>query len=82
MQPRAVQYRRVVSHSPHALHIDRRHHLELAWQRQKGEEDFLKQQAVGTGPCVLEVRNLTHLEQLVDQAGSAVVLLYFYSKVG
>ena len=64
-----------------ALHIDRRQHLELAWQRQQGEEELLKQHLTVTVPTVLEVRTLAHLDQLVDSAGSAIVLLYFYSKV-
>ena len=64
-----------------ALHIDRRQHLELAWQRQQGEEELLKQHLTVTVPTVIEVRTLAHLDQLVDGAGSAVVLLYFYSKV-
>lgn len=64
-----------------ALHIDRRQHLELAWQRQQGEEELLKQHLTVKGPTVIEVRTLAHLDQLVDSAGSAIVLLYFYSKV-
>lgn len=64
-----------------ALHIDRKQHLELAWQRQQGEERLLNEQAALSTPAVLEVRNLAHLDQLVDKAGSAVVLLFFYSKV-
>jgi hypothetical protein len=64
-----------------ALHIDRRQHLELAWQRQQGEEELLKQHLTVTVPTVIEVRTLAHLDQLVDSAGSAIVLLYFYSKV-
>ena len=64
-----------------ALHIDRRQHLELAWQRQQGEEELLKQHLTETVPTVIEVRTLAHLDQLVDSAGSAVILLYFYSKV-
>ncbi|KAL0019873.1 hypothetical protein WJX79_006289 [Trebouxia sp. C0005] len=63
-----------------ALHIDRRQHLELAWQRQQGEEELLKQHLTVKGPTVIEVRTLAHLDQLVDSAGSAIVLLYFYSK--
>jgi len=65
-----------------ALHIDRRQHLELAWQRQQGEEELLKQQLIVKVPTVIEVRSLAHLDQLIESAGSAVVLLYFYSKVG
>jgi len=64
-----------------ALHIDRRQHLELAWQRQQGEEELLKQHLTVTVPTVIDVRTLAHLDQLVDSAGSAIVLLYFYSKV-
>ncbi len=64
-----------------ALHIDRRQHLELAWKRQQGEEELLKQHLIVTVPTVIEVRTLAHLDQLVDSAGSAIVLLYFYSKV-
>ncbi|DBB01395.1 hypothetical protein WJX77_003280 [Trebouxia sp. C0004] len=63
-----------------ALHIDRRQHLELAWQRQQGEEELLQQHLTVTVPTVLEVRTLAHLDQLIDSAGSAIVLLYFYSK--
>ena len=64
-----------------ALHIDRRQHLEIAWQRQQGEEALLKQQLSKNLPVVAEVRNLAHLDQLVESAGSAVILLYLYSKV-
>ena len=64
-----------------ALRIDRRQHLELAWQRQQGEDELLKVPATAAAATVTEVRNLAHLEQLVDSAGSAVVLLYCYSKV-
>lgn len=64
-----------------ALHIDRRQHLELAWQRQQGEDELLKIPVSLSGSTVIEVRSLAHLDQLVDGAGSAVVLLYLYSKV-
>ena len=64
-----------------ALHIDRRQHLELAWQRQQGEDALLKLPVSLSGSTVIEVRSLAHLDQLVDGAGSAVVLLYLYSKV-
>ena len=64
-----------------ALHINRRQHLELAWQRQQGEDELLKLPVSLSGSTVIEVRSLAHLDQLVDGAGSAVVLLYLYSKV-
>ena len=64
-----------------ALHIDRRQHLELAWQRQQGEDELLKVPISLSGSTVIEVRSLAHLDQLVDGAGSAIVLLYLYSKV-
>ena len=64
-----------------ALSIDRRQHLELAWQRQQGEDELLKLPTTAVAATVIEVRNLAHLEQLVDSAGSAIVLLYCYSKV-
>lgn len=64
-----------------ALHIDRRQHLELAWQRQQGEDELLKVPITLAGSTVIEVRSLAHLDQLVEGAGSAIVLLYLYSKV-
>ncbi|KAL3136336.1 hypothetical protein ABBQ38_005599 [Trebouxia sp. C0009 RCD-2024] len=63
-----------------ALHIDRRQHLELAWQRQQGEDELLKVPITLAGSTVIEVRSLAHLDQIVEGAGSAIVLLYLYSK--
>ena len=68
-------------HTITALRIDRRQHLELAWKRQQGEDELLKLPTSVAAATIVEVRNLAHLDQLVDSAGSAIVLLYCYSKV-
>eukprot|EP00803_Ostreobium_quekettii_P011667 evm.model.scf_682EXC.7 EVM.evm.TU.scf_682EXC.7 scf_682EXC:35645-39268(-) len=64
-----------------AIRIDRRRHLELAWQRQQEEERVLEEQAsTSLGQGVLEVRNLRHLDLLLEKAGNSVVVIFFYSK--
>lgn len=64
-----------------ALHIDRRHHLELAWARQREEEKELqKKTASSLHGTVLEVRDLRQLDLLLERAGNSVVVVFFYSK--
>lgn len=81
MQARRSKQCRRIRQSVKALQLDRRQHLELAWQRQQGEDELLKVPTTIAGSTIVEVRSLAHLDKLVDSAGSAVVLLYFYSKV-
>lgn len=61
--------------------IDRRQHFELAWRKQTADDPF---QAVDTGccpiNCITEVRDLQHLERVVDAAGSSVLVLALYSR--
>ncbi|KAK9807057.1 hypothetical protein WJX72_012249 [[Myrmecia] bisecta] len=64
-----------------ALHINRRQHFELAWQRQQMEESLIAgagEETAVTEP--MEVRSLPHLEKLVEKAGSAVVVISFYTR--
>ena len=70
-----------------ALHIDRRAHLELSWQRQQQNEQQLQELATAsTSPRnsveVLEVTDLHQLETVCTSASGHLVVLFMYSKVG
>ena len=70
------------STTPCAFHIDHRHHLNLAWERQKEQDRILSPEAINadlTGNAVVPVQNLTHLEALLDAAGGRLVVLALYS---
>ncbi|KAK9839314.1 hypothetical protein WJX81_007280 [Elliptochloris bilobata] len=76
---RALQRRAAVS--PRAFHIDRKHHLELAWQRQQIEEALRGAEECSCPlQCAAEVRSLAHLERHIDKASSSVVIIAFYSR--
>lgn len=68
-----------------ALHIDRRAHLELSWQRQQQNEQQLQELATAsTSPRnsveVLEVADLQQLETVCTSAAGHLVVLFLYSK--
>ena len=63
------------------IHIDRKRHIELAWQRQVAAEERLAAE-LQQGPegRVWEVRDLAHLEKIHQVAGSRVVVLCAFSR--
>jgi len=63
-----------------AFHIDHRHHLNLAWERQKKEEEELGRvkSSIECGN-VVPVRNLQHLDLLMDAAGGRLVIVALHS---
>ncbi|KAI8476610.1 MAG: thioredoxin-like protein [Monoraphidium minutum] len=61
-----------------AIHIDRRQHLENSWRRQ-AERETLLQRAPQHGE-VTEVRDLEHLEALLDKCGSELLVVCLYTK--
>lgn len=67
---------------PCAFHIDHRHHLNLAWERQKEQDRILSPENVNadlTGNAVVSVKSLTHLETLLEAAGGRLVVVALYS---
>lgn len=67
---------------PCAFHIDHRHHLNLAWERQKEQDRILSPENINadlTGNAVVSVKSLTHLETLLEAAGGRLVVLALYS---
>eukprot|EP00878_Enallax_costatus_P008729 GHUV01009123.1.p1 GENE.GHUV01009123.1~~GHUV01009123.1.p1 ORF type:complete len:237 (+),score=33.82 GHUV01009123.1:202-912(+) len=62
----------------HAFQIDRRHHLELAWKRQQERDERLAQDV--TFGKVVEIKDLEHLDSLVDKAGNSLVVVCFYTR--
>ncbi|GAB4820332.1 hypothetical protein N2152v2_007378 [Parachlorella kessleri] len=64
-----------------ALHIDRRHHLELAWQRQQQQEALLSSiQPSSVAGAVQDITNLPHLERAIEVSGGALCVLALYSR--
>lgn len=63
------------------IHIDRKRHIELAWQRQVAAEERLAAE-LQQGPegRVWEVRDLAHLDKIHQVAGSRVVVLCAFSR--
>lgn len=67
---------------PCALQIDRRKHLELAYKRQEEHDALIAEQTSSLSPGqMIEVRDLAHLEAVLEKAGSYLVVVFFYSKV-
>lgn len=66
---------------PRAFHIDHRHHLNLAWERQKREEEELARvgRDVESTHAVVRTKNLQHLEKLLEAAGGRLVILALHS---
>jgi hypothetical protein len=66
-----------------AFQIDRKLHMEIAWQRQKDLEcrNEMKRTSVEAGEMT-DVEDLAQLDLLLETAGSRLVLLFLYSKVG
>ncbi|KAL4451444.1 hypothetical protein ABPG77_009516 [Micractinium sp. CCAP 211/92] len=66
---------------PCAFQIDRRHHLELQWQRQAEQDALLAgvPAALQSGR-VLEVQSLQHLERILEAASGQLVVLTVYSR--
>ncbi|CAL5229040.1 g12289 [Coccomyxa viridis] len=65
-----------------SLNIDRRQHLEQAWRRQEAEQaamDLEGSSCCGVD-CVTELKNLAHLDRIVESASSSVVAIAFYSR--
>mmetsp|Transcript_40696 Transcript_40696/g.90476 ORF Transcript_40696/g.90476 Transcript_40696/m.90476 type:complete len:230 (+) Transcript_40696:145-834(+) len=71
--------RRTRNLAARAINIDRRHHMDLAWQRQQEREQRCTEATPSPGH-VLEVESLAHLETLLEKAGSCLVIVFFYSK--
>jgi hypothetical protein len=63
------------------IRIDRKRHMEIAWQRQAAAEKQLALE-LQQGPegVVWEVRDLAHLEMIHRIAGSRVVVLCAFSR--
>ncbi|KAF8062681.1 thioredoxin-like 4 [Scenedesmus sp. PABB004] len=76
--PRAAPWRRRAVQAIHALHIDRRQHMELAWQRQRERE--ARRSAAPVLGQVVEVEDLEHLEALLERSGSSLVVVAFYTR--
>lgn len=56
--------------------------MELAWQRQLQQERLLSQiQPANITGAVREVKDLSHLERVLEVSGGALCVLMFYSRV-
>lgn len=69
--------------APKALQIDRRAHLELAWQRQAEQEERLEQLCAASSSGadeVLEISDLAQLEAVCANSGGRVVCVFMYSR--
>lgn len=56
--------------------------MELAWQRQLQQERLLSQiQPANITGAVREVKDLAHLERVLEVSGGALCVLMFYSRV-
>jgi thiol-disulfide isomerase/thioredoxin len=65
-----------------AFQIDHRHHMNLSWERQRITDELLTPQALQTSltqPAVVSIRDLSHLEMLLDVAGGRLAVLYAYT---
>jgi len=62
-----------------ALHIDRRAHLERAWKEQKDAEAW-PAPGMEASSSTAEVTTLAQLERVVQEAGSEIVVVAFYSR--
>lgn len=68
--------------SPLFFHINHRHHLNLAWERQAREDEALTPEVLNTSIVrneIVSVRNLRHLDALLDAAGGRLTILALYS---
>lgn len=65
-----------------AFSIDHRHHMNLAYERQQVEDDLLSrvEADMARESSVVEVKNLRHLERLLEATGGRVVVLSFFSR--
>jgi hypothetical protein len=65
-----------------AISIDRRKHLEMAWQRQQQQESQATAlQGRLQSRTVLEVKNLPELDSMAELIGSNILVVFFYSRV-
>lgn len=65
-----------------AFHIDRRHHMELAWERQLQHERLLSgttAEALAASADVVAVLDTRHLERVLEVCSGAVVVLALHS---
>lgn len=62
-----------------AIYIDRRQHMEIAWQTQM-QREAVTQGGASTPGVVTEIQDIQHLEQLLERSGSSLVVIYFYSR--
>lgn len=63
------------------IHIDRRHHMELAWKRQMQlEADIDAELRTGPEGVVWQVRDLAHLERIHKVSGGRVVVMLAYNR--
>jgi thiol-disulfide isomerase/thioredoxin len=66
----------------HAFQIDHRHHMNLSWERQNLAAELLTPSALQaslTQPAVVSIKDLSHLEMLLDVAGGRLAVLYLYT---
>jgi hypothetical protein len=65
-----------------AIRIDRRQHLELAWQRQNARDEWWQQldsqQQLRDTP--IEVQDLEQLDKLMEWAGNSLVVVCFFTR--
>lgn len=67
---------------PYAFKIDRRHHLNLAWERQQRDEELRSAEhlaATIAAPRVAPVADLPHFEALLEASGGRLVVLFVHS---
>ncbi|KAK9799731.1 hypothetical protein WJX73_005809 [Symbiochloris irregularis] len=64
------------------ISIDRRQHFELAWRKQEADDATFQLASHVSCPtnCIAEVRDLAHMDSLIEAAGSSVICLALYSK--
>ena len=63
-----------------AFQIDRRKHLELAFERQEQHEKLLSRAEEDVhARSIVQVANLEHLERLFEAAGGAIVVLFLHA---
>jgi hypothetical protein len=63
------------------IHIDRKRHMDIAWQRQlRVERAIAAELERGPEGVVWDVRDLTHLEKIHEVAGDRVVVICAFSR--
>eukprot|EP00892_Ulva_mutabilis_P000944 jgi/Ulvmu1/10850/UM007_0024.1 len=63
------------------IHIDRRHHMEIAWKRQMQiEADIAAELRRGPDGVVWQVRDLAHLDRIHKASGGRLVVMLAYNR--